>query len=693
EEAYESLKKHHVDRRRIVFFRHEHKRSGGYGVVQRAELYQSAYLPSWFASRLHGQPQIVAVKQIRMSAADDPFELKRAFTKELLVWSGLEAHSGIAKFIGFYADFERSEAWLLSPWEPHGNIMDFIRRRQLEVPEKFSLFYDTIDALAFLHQLAPPVCHGDIKSANVLVNANFRAVFCDFGLARIFEDSGFRRLETSTGFKGSIRWCSPELLDGDPRTSKSDVYAWAWLIMTGAMPYQDTAAEYAIIRKIFESPRPQVDGASRLSDCLQLWELMTRCWAVEPDQRPSGDMCKTIVKFLISHVPNKDFWKPRCPPTPQNVDPGSRSAALLENLGDLKIWKGNFELGVSHLQKAVKLHEQDGNEAGIATHCASTALQKLRALGDDLGVADALLWNGRSPAMQSKEDEAMPCLTKALEIFRVKEHDVGVVRCLERIGEIHRRRSRSDEALSIFEDALVIACQSGDKLGEARVTNALGYIHWELGDIAKATAVFTTLCESACQIGFGGVVCSSHHALGEIELGQRRYEVAEKHFQESIAVARSINQKFYLAKSLSGLGETFERRGRLSEAAAVLEESWNAFQQTSYRASERMRPLLGLVRVKEAEGDDEAILFWHEQAITEYRDCGDRLGLANALTDRGVALLKAERYEEAGLSFEASIALGQELEDFWYRYWNTGRLASIPKTAMGKGEWKLKQSH
>ncbi|KIO19142.1 hypothetical protein M407DRAFT_83189, partial [Tulasnella calospora MUT 4182] len=152
------------------------------------------------------------------------------FTKELLVWSGLKDHSGIAKFTGYYADFERLEAWLLAPWEPHGNVMGFINRRHLEVPERLSLVYDTIGTLTFLHQLTPPVCHGDVKSANVLVNASCRAVFCDFGLARIFEDSGFGRLETSTGFKGSIRWCSPELLEGGSRTPNSDVYAWAWLV-------------------------------------------------------------------------------------------------------------------------------------------------------------------------------------------------------------------------------------------------------------------------------------------------------------------------------------------------------------------------------------------------------------------------------------------------------------------------------
>lgn len=70
--------------------------------------------------------------------------------------------------------------------------------------------------------------------------------------------------------------------------------------MTGDLPYEGTYAEYAIILKIFESPVPQLDGASRLSDCLQVWELMTRCWNVNPQQRPTARICKTTFAYLVS---------------------------------------------------------------------------------------------------------------------------------------------------------------------------------------------------------------------------------------------------------------------------------------------------------------------------------------------------------------------------------------------------------
>ncbi|KIO16587.1 hypothetical protein M407DRAFT_85835, partial [Tulasnella calospora MUT 4182] len=233
------------------------------------------------------------------------------FTKEVLVWTRVKGHPGVAKFLGFSADFGRKEAWLISLWEPYGNVSEFIKGRgELEVPEKLSLAYDTIDALAFLHQLDPPVCHGDIKSANVLVNLECRAVLCDFGLARLYEDSGFGRLESTALIKGSIRWCSPELLEGRPRTASSDIYSWSWLmweIMTGELPYGEAVAEYVIMRKIFESPLPQVNGESRLSECLQLWDLMMRCWAVEPLHRPTSQMCKTIFEYLVSLPPLSSF--------------------------------------------------------------------------------------------------------------------------------------------------------------------------------------------------------------------------------------------------------------------------------------------------------------------------------------------------------------------------------------------------
>lgn len=77
DEAYQALEKYQVDQRRIVFVDEEHRRAGGYGVVRQAHLHASAYVPTWFASRRYGAPQVVAVKEIKMSSIYSLHELKR----------------------------------------------------------------------------------------------------------------------------------------------------------------------------------------------------------------------------------------------------------------------------------------------------------------------------------------------------------------------------------------------------------------------------------------------------------------------------------------------------------------------------------------------------------------------------------------------------------------------------------------
>lgn len=80
----------------------------------------------------------------------------QAFTRELLVWSSLKEHPGIANFLGFYADLERAEGWLLSPWEPNGNVSEFVKKYNLEVPEKLSLVRRA-GVSQLLHRLAYPL--------------------------------------------------------------------------------------------------------------------------------------------------------------------------------------------------------------------------------------------------------------------------------------------------------------------------------------------------------------------------------------------------------------------------------------------------------------------------------------------------------------------------------------------------------
>lgn len=77
DEAYNTLEEYKINRRRVVFVTNDERREGGYGVVRKADLRASSYLPTWFPSRQNTQPQVVAVKEIKLSAMYDGADLKR----------------------------------------------------------------------------------------------------------------------------------------------------------------------------------------------------------------------------------------------------------------------------------------------------------------------------------------------------------------------------------------------------------------------------------------------------------------------------------------------------------------------------------------------------------------------------------------------------------------------------------------
>ncbi|KAG8973275.1 hypothetical protein FRC05_008990 [Tulasnella sp. 425] len=279
--------------------------------------------------------------------------------------------------------------------------------------------------------------------------------------------------------------------------------------------------------------------------------------------------------------------KPRCAPSPEGIDPLSPSAELLESLGQLESWKGNYEQGVAHLKTALELYQKKGDDKGIASvlrkqvlvfyrhsryneaiELGSIALEKVRALGDDLGTADALCHIGCSLFAIQKREEAMLYLIEALEKFRVHGHAVGAMICLGRLASIHRMNGDLNEAWSTL------------RLGKA---NPL---------IPESGDTFGT--------------CECLEDIGIIELERGRYEEAEEKFQELIALARSINYGLVLARSTAKLGETLQRQGKLSEAATALENACSLFEEISYRGTESAEAAQNLAQVKEAQGDVEA---------------------------------------------------------------------------------------
>ncbi|KAG9008735.1 hypothetical protein FRB93_006281 [Tulasnella sp. JGI-2019a] len=274
-EALQGLGSLQVKRGHIVIEETAVIGSGGFGVVLRGTLL--------------GRSSPVAIKRLRSYESND-VRVACRLVREMRIWSRLH-HPGVLPLLGFYLSTDMSEALIICPFEPQGNILEYLQRVRPDVHSRLGLALDTLAGLSYLHGLVPPVVHGDIKALNVLVNSENRALLCDFGLA-IAADEVPEGLITSQSLKGSWRWCSPELLMSEiPRTQASDIWAWACLlveILKETLPYAHIKQSAAVIHAIGQGQLPAPE--SHLREPSDIISLVNKCWQINPALRASAEV-------------------------------------------------------------------------------------------------------------------------------------------------------------------------------------------------------------------------------------------------------------------------------------------------------------------------------------------------------------------------------------------------------------------
>lgn len=135
------------------------------------------------------------------------------------------------------------------------------------------------------------------------MNRNGTACLADFGLSSLFENlTSSKSLSDSGALNGSVRWMAVELVcslgeeNGVIRfTPKTDVYSFGSTmleILSGKVPYYTRRLDAQVIMDIYKGVRHRREetGIS-----LMHWQLMERCWADIPEERPSSE---TIVREL-----------------------------------------------------------------------------------------------------------------------------------------------------------------------------------------------------------------------------------------------------------------------------------------------------------------------------------------------------------------------------------------------------------
>jgi len=230
--------------------------------------YSEVYKGAW-----KGRP--VAIKMMKCRVLDDS-SLKE-FDKEVSIMRKL-SHPNIVNFVGACTD----PLCILTEFYANGNLWVLLRKKASEFT--WERIHRTASELAqgmnYLHNEVNLI-HRDLKSPNVLMDAEWNVKIADFGFTRVKSET-----QKMTGQRGTPEWMSPEVVRSQWYSEKADVYSYGiilWELVVRQKPFTGKRDFFSIVTAVIGGERPPLP-TGRCPDAY--CELMEKCWDADPEKRP-----------------------------------------------------------------------------------------------------------------------------------------------------------------------------------------------------------------------------------------------------------------------------------------------------------------------------------------------------------------------------------------------------------------------
>ncbi|KIO20488.1 hypothetical protein M407DRAFT_29895 [Tulasnella calospora MUT 4182] len=638
------------------------------------------------SGRQTSKPKIVAVKKLKIERDTDLERVLGLALRESEFLVKL-SHPNIVKLEGFVEDLSAQKVWLIFPWEEYGNLRDYLASGEWEVPERISLINDVTLGLEYLHSREPPVYHGDLKSLNILVSSECRALITDFGSARhlgsdhvgkqakgndqnpqpttdpnageepitleaIFSATTSTLTLTGSGY--TLRWAAPELLQDDKPCLQSDVWALGWIayeVMTNTIPFHDVKKNAMVINCVIQGHLPSVTEDARMSLIRALCSLMVRCWSMNPDKRPTAEECRKLIS-----------WMPMIIPAPsQAIDEDVsqlRHAELLNTLGNMYRKQADYPSALSSFTEALDIYTTHNHNKGQAG--------TLRNLGD-------------VHRFRSEHTEAAKFYLKALQINADLGDETERALALFGLAETHRLRQEYRETIKLYSECLQIHTNAGNKRERATALWGLAEVHRDLGECSEATNLYSEALQIYTDVGDLRERALTLCGLADVYHLQFEYSEAIILYSEALQIFIDVGDYNERARTLWYLAEMHRSQREYSNAGKLYSEALQIRTEIGDRQG-RGTSLWGLAEVHQAVQEYDEATKLYSQAMQIFLDVGDKYWRAETLMSlAGINQEQGRSREAISLYTEASEAL-EEMGDSRRASRALGNAADIRKT-------------
>jgi serine/threonine protein kinase len=252
----------------------------GIAGFEDAELIGQGGFGSVYRARQVALDRVVAIKVLSIPALND--DTKARFERECRAVGSLSAHPNIITVHDCGLN-EWGRPYIVMDYMARGSLAGTVATNgPLPWPTAVDLIVKICGAVETAH--AAGILHRDIKPENILLSAYGEPTLADFGISSL----AMEHQTVSGAITASLAHAAPELLDGDPASKRSDLYAIAstlFTLVTGSSPFARRPDEplQAVITRILNEPVPDLRPRGIPDDVCSALETVL---AKDPSARP-----------------------------------------------------------------------------------------------------------------------------------------------------------------------------------------------------------------------------------------------------------------------------------------------------------------------------------------------------------------------------------------------------------------------
>jgi len=179
----------------------------------------------------------VAVKMLRYELSKDESFIKR-FNREASQVTDLDHPNIVASYaVGQYEE----QPYIVMEYIKGKTLKDHLREHgPLTAEESIHVMTQICQGVDHAHQVG--LIHRDLKSQNIMIDADLNVKITDFGIALSSNEADMTQTNT---IMGSVHYLAPELARGNIATSASDIYSLGILLyelLVGCVPFKGEGA-------------------------------------------------------------------------------------------------------------------------------------------------------------------------------------------------------------------------------------------------------------------------------------------------------------------------------------------------------------------------------------------------------------------------------------------------------------------